>query len=60
LRTDLYYMEPKVAYIINPKYNLRFELGALVRRESNEMYNQNTSLITFGLRSSFRNLYSDF
>lgn len=60
IRTDLFYAEGRVAYVINPKYNLRLELGGIVRRESNSLGKNNTGLITFGLRSSFRNLYSDF
>lgn len=60
LRTDLYYAEGRVAYVINPKYNLRLELGGIYRRESNAVGTSNTGIITFGLRSSFRNLYSDF
>ena len=60
IRTDLVYLEGKVAYVVNPKYNLRLELGGIVRRESNMLGKQNTGIITFGLRSSFRNLYTDF
>ncbi|NMN39053.1 gliding motility protein RemB [Pedobacter sp. SG918] len=60
IRTDLFYAEGKVAYVVNPKYNLRLELGGVVRRESNNLGKNTTGLITFGLRSSFRNLYSDF
>jgi len=60
LRTDLYYAEGRVAYIINPKYNLRLEVGGIYRNERNALTNNNTGLITFGLRSSFRNLYTDF
>ncbi|MCX2574025.1 gliding motility protein RemB [Pedobacter sandarakinus] len=60
LRTDLGYAEGRVAYVVNPKYNLRLELGGIYRRESNSLGANNTALITFGIRSSFRNLYSDF
>ena len=60
LRTDLNYTEFKAAYLINPKYNLRLEIGTIFRSESNELYSNNTSIISFGLRSSFRNLYTDF
>ena len=60
IRTDLFYAEGKVAYVVNPKYNLRLEVGGILRRESNSLGKNNTGLITFGLRSSFRNLYSDF
>lgn len=60
IATQLYYGEGTVAYILNPKYNLRFELGALYRQEKNDLKDSKNTLITFGLRSSFRNLYHDF
>ena len=60
LGTDLYFGEVKASYLINPKYNLRLELGGVYRQEKNILATQNTSLITFGLRSTFRNLYQDF
>jgi hypothetical protein len=60
VRTNLYYAEGTVGFIINPKTNLRFELGGLYRRETNSAGTNNTELITFGLRSTFRDLYHDF
>jgi hypothetical protein len=60
LKTNLYYAEGTVSYLINTKYNLRFELGALYRHEKNAVTEKNASVITFGLRSTFRNLYHDF
>ncbi|WP_443945495.1 gliding motility protein RemB [Pedobacter sp. AW1-32] len=60
IKTNLFFSEAKVAYIVNPKYNLRLELGGIFRRESSSLTTQNTKLITFGIRSSFRNLYRDF
>lgn len=59
LTTNLYYAEAKVAYLINPKYNLRLEFGALFRRESNASFLDRTSMFSFGLRSSFRTIYTD-
>ena len=60
INTKLYYAEGTVSYLINPKYNLRFELGGLYRQEKNELGTKNTAMLSFGLRSSFRNLYHDF
>lgn len=60
LRTDFYYAQGKVSYLLNPKYNLRLELGAIYRAEKNSVFNSKTGLVTFGLRSSFRNIYTDF
>ena len=60
LATHLYYGEGTIAYLINPKYNLRFELGGLYRKQENSQGTQNTKLVTFGVRASFRQLYHDF
>lgn len=60
IKTNLYFAEGRASYLINPKYNLRLELGGILRRETNSVKNTNTALFTFGLRSTFRNLYQDF
>ena len=59
LTTNMYYLEGKVAYVLNPKYNLRIELGGIFRQEHNAQFEDKTTMITIGLRSSFRNLYTD-
>jgi hypothetical protein len=61
VKTNLYFAELKASYLLNPKYNLRLEVGGVYRRESSEgLASKNTQLLTFGLRSTFRNLYQDF
>ena len=60
ISTHLYYAEGTVGYLINPKFNLRLEVGGLYRLESNSLGKTRTELITFGLRSTFRDLYHDF
>lgn len=60
LATNFAYLDGRVAYIINPKYNLRFELGGIFRQEKNTLANDKTTMVTFGLRSTFRNIYQDF
>lgn len=60
LKTDLSFLEANIAYLLNPKYNLRLELGAVFRNERSVDFSQRTNLVTFGLRSAFRNLYQDF
>lgn len=57
--TKFYYAEGTVSYLINPKYNLRFELGGLVRHETTDVNSRKTTAITFGLRSTFRSIYHD-
>ena len=59
LKTDLTFLNGRVAYVINPKTNLRLEAGAILRREKNNVAATNTTMFTFGLRSTFRNIYQD-
>ncbi|MDN5288826.1 MAG: gliding motility protein RemB [Mucilaginibacter sp.] len=58
--TQLYYAEGTVSFLINPKYNLRFEVSGLYRLEKNALSDSKTTFITFGVRTGFRNLYHDF
>ncbi len=53
---QLQYMDANVSYLLNPKTNLRVEIGAAMRNESGVQ----DMFYTFGLRSSFRQLYNDF
>ena len=60
LQTNFAYLDARVSFIINPKYNLRLEAGTIFRQEKNSLVNDKTTMFTFGLRSSFRNIYQDF
>ncbi|HVS94418.1 MAG TPA: hypothetical protein VHE59_20410 [Mucilaginibacter sp.] len=60
LRTDFYYAEGRIAYILNRKYNLRLELGGIYRDETNSQFKNKTGIITVGIKSSFRSIYNDF
>ncbi|MDB4925751.1 gliding motility protein RemB [Mucilaginibacter sp.] len=59
LTTNMTYLEGKVAYMLNPKYNLRLELGGIYRLEKNTAFTDKTTMLTIGLRSSFRIMYTD-
>jgi hypothetical protein len=54
------YAEATIGFIINPKTNLRFELGLIGRQETYPGFDMKTSFVTFGIRSSFRSIYHDF
>jgi hypothetical protein len=56
----LKYAEGTIAYLLNPKYNLRLEVGGLLRQSTSSVSNVKTAMFTFGLRSTFRDLYHDF
>lgn len=58
--TSVKYAEGTVSFLVNPKYNFRFELAGLYRDEKNALGSKKTAMISFGLRTSFRNLYHDF
>ena len=60
LSTNLVYLDAKIAYVLNPKYNLRFEIGSTLRTEKNDLWKKDTQWLTLGFRASFRNLYYDF
>ena len=60
IATTLKYAEGTVSYLLNPKYNLRVEIGGLIRQEKNSLSDTKTTMITLGLRSTFRDLYHDF
>lgn len=59
LTTNMYFLDGKLAYVLNPKYNLRIELEGMYRDEKNVQFNDKTTMLTIGIRSSFRALYSD-
>ena len=46
LTTNMYYLEGKVAFLLNPKYNLRIELGGIFRQEQNTQFNDKTTWLT--------------
>jgi hypothetical protein len=60
LKTSLYYLDGRISYLLNPRYNLRIEAGGILRTEKNTLGTDRTTQITFGLRSTFRNIYQDF
>jgi len=60
IETHLYYSNINTYYLLNPKNNLGIEFGYTFRRESSSIGINNASVITFGIRSSFRNIYYDF
>jgi len=60
INNTLKYAEGTVAYVLNPKYNLRLEMGGLVRQSTSSISDTKTVMFIFGLRSTFRDLYHDF
>jgi hypothetical protein len=45
LATDMVFLNGRVAYVLNPKYNLRIEAGLTYRRESNTQFNDKTTMV---------------
>ncbi len=56
---SLLFIDARLAYMFNPKLNMRLELGYMHRNEIVSGVSSPTNIITFGLRSSFRNYYAD-
>ncbi len=59
VKTNIYYGDLKIAYILNPKTNLRIEAGFTYRREKNSLNTFEDKYATIGVRMSFRNLIYD-
>ena len=60
VKNNLYYADMKASYVLNPKYNLRLELGYTQRFLKTEgASTMKSGVVNFGLRSSFRNFYDD-
>lgn len=60
LKTNLLYVQGTIAFLLNPKYNLRLECSVSARQEKNSLAKNNEAIFQVGLRSSFRQLYYDF
>lgn len=60
IKTNLLYATGSLAYVINPKYNLRLETSITGRQEKNDLGKTNELIFQFGLRTTFRQFYYDF
>ncbi|WP_123864671.1 hypothetical protein [Chitinophaga barathri] len=60
VKTDFLYGQGSIAFILNPKYNLRLEASAAARREKNSLETNQEFIFSLGLRSTFRQFYYDF
>ncbi len=60
LKTNLLYMDGSISYMINPRNNFNIAVGGRFRKESNDVDTQNTKMLWFAVRTSLKNIYSDF
>ncbi len=60
IKTNILYGDLRIAYVLNPKTNLRLETGFTYRRESNALKTYEDKYAYIGVRMSFRNLVYDF
>ncbi|WP_166332521.1 gliding motility protein RemB [Sphingobacterium chungjuense] len=59
---NLFYNELRAAYIINPRYNLRAEVGFINRIQNapNSIGKTTANIFTIGLRSTFRTFQTEY
>ena len=60
LKTSLFQHNTSIAYLLNPKTNMRIELSFLYRSIKNDLGEDNTVFISFGFSTSLENFYYDF
>ena len=59
--TDIQIVDIKLAYLINPITNMKFELGAVFRNESSIFASEiQSDFYYFSFKTDLRNLYYDF
>ncbi len=60
VKTNIYFGDLRIAYVLNPKTNLRLETGFTYRREKNAINTFEDKYAYIGVRMSFRQLVYDF
>lgn len=60
LKTQLMRHEVRVAWMVNPAYNLTINIGGYYRHQTNDTGTRNTSVVYLGLTTSLERLYYDF
>ena len=58
--TKLTVLQAHVGFLINPKNNLSFLVGATNRTDKAPSYESKTNYVYFSIQTSLRNLYTDF
>jgi hypothetical protein len=53
-------LQAHLGFLINPKNNLSFLIGATNRTEKTENFTSKTNFVYFSIQTSLRNLYTDF
>ncbi len=65
IKTQNLFADIKVGFLVNPRTNLRLELGMTIRKispekETSELFTQTTKYYYFGLKTDLYNQYYDF
>lgn len=60
LKTTLTNLQAQIAYLLNPKTNMKIEIGANKRIEKNEFIDSKSTYFTIGIKTAINNLYYDF
>ena len=60
LETKITFFEFKVAYLVNPAYNLKIEAAIANRKSENNKQTLENNFISFGIKTSICNFYYDF
>ena len=58
--TEISYSSLNISYVVNPKTNLKINIGITIRDEVNEEAEMQTNFINFGLVTDLSNHYYDF
>lgn len=60
VKTDLYYANPNLSYLLNPSSNLKLEAGMTYRKERSALASKQSNMVYVGIKTALTNKYSDF
>ena len=60
IKTNQFFIDVRASYLLNPRTNMRIELGLVQRKSSSRLENSQNSLITVGFKTDLWNYYYDF
>lgn len=60
LKTELFYQNFRLSYLFNPHYNLNAFMEVTYRNQKGGHHPEKDAVISFGIRTSVENIYTDF
>lgn len=60
ISTRLKYLDFRISYLLNPKTNMKLEVGVAMREKTTDVIKENSNFVYIGFRTALSNIYYDF